>query len=151
MEWKDLEMRSGLFWLNDAQWARIEGFLSLKRKGAHRADDRRVISGIIHVIQTGTPWRAAPSEYGSAKTLYKRFYRWFDKGLWKELFAGDTFYAWSEVLDKTTLPHRSDVGALRLRTIATRDAPCTNFPDKEGETYPAHILLDLDYWVLMMR
>jgi 2-methylfumaryl-CoA hydratase len=67
------------------------------------------------------------------------------------LFAGDTIYAWSEVVDKTPLPHRSDVGALRLRTIATRDAPCTNFPDKEGETYPAHILLDLDYWVLMMR
>ena len=80
-------MRSGLFWLNDAQWARIEGFLSLKRKGAHRVDDRRVISGIIHVVQTGTPWRAAPSEYGPAKTLYNRFYRWSDQGLWKELFA----------------------------------------------------------------
>jgi len=87
VKWEDLVMRSGLFWLNDAQWARIEGFLSLKRKGAHRVDDRRVISGIIHVVQTGTPWRAAPSEYGPAKTLYNRFYRWSDQGLWKELFA----------------------------------------------------------------
>lgn len=80
-------MRSGLFWLNDRQWSRIEGFLSLKRKGAHRVDDRRVISGIIHVIQTGTPWRAAPVEYGPAKTLYNRFYRWSVQGMWTELFA----------------------------------------------------------------
>ena len=77
----------GLFWLSDAQWGRIEGFLSIRRKGAHRVDDRRVISGIIHVIQTGTPWRAAPSAYGSAKTLYNRFYRWSLQGMWTELFV----------------------------------------------------------------
>jgi transposase len=79
--------KDGLFWLNDAQWSRIEGFLSIRRKGAHRVDDRRVISGIIHVIQTGMPWRAAPGEYGSHKTLYNRFYRWSAQGMWTELFA----------------------------------------------------------------
>jgi len=79
--------KDGLFWLNDAQWGRLEGFLSIRRKGAHRVDDRRVISGIIHVIQTGTPWRAAPKEYGPAKTLYNRFYRWSAQGMWAELFA----------------------------------------------------------------
>jgi transposase len=80
-------MRDGLFWLSDGQWMRIEGFLSLKRKGAHRVDDRRVISGIIHVIQTGMPWRAVPSEYGPAKTVYNRFYRWSLQGMWIDLFA----------------------------------------------------------------
>jgi transposase len=79
--------KDGLFWLNDAQWGRLEGFLSICRKGAHRVDDRRVISGIIHVIQTGTPWRAAPKEYGSAKTLYNRFYRWSKQGMWRDIFA----------------------------------------------------------------
>ena len=46
------------------------------------------------------------------------------------LFAGDTVFAWSEVLDKSELPGRSDVGALRLRTVATRDRPCADFPYK---------------------
>ena len=65
----------------------LRGFLSFCCKGAHRIDDRRVISGIIHVIQTGTPWRAAPKEYGSSKTLYNRFYRWSAQGMWTEIFA----------------------------------------------------------------
>lgn len=80
-------VRDGLFWLSDEQWGRIEGFLSLGRPGAHRVDDRRVISGIIHVIQTGVPWRAAPREYGPYTTLYNRFRRWAQQGLWSELFA----------------------------------------------------------------
>ena len=67
------------------------------------------------------------------------------------LFAGCTVFAWSEVLAKAELPGRSDVGALRLRTIATKDHPCADFPLKqEGGDHPA-VILDLDYWVLMPR
>ncbi len=65
------------------------------------------------------------------------------------LFAGGTVFAWSEVLGKSELPGRADVGTLRLRTIATRDRPCEDFPFKSGEDYDPAILLDLDYWVLM--
>jgi hypothetical protein len=53
IEQEEYMIKDGLFWLNDAQWCCIEGFLSLRRKGAHWLYDRRVISGIIHVIQTG--------------------------------------------------------------------------------------------------
>jgi 2-methylfumaryl-CoA hydratase len=67
------------------------------------------------------------------------------------LFAGGTVFAWSEVLARADLPGRTDVGALRLRTIATRDRPCDDFPLKTGEDYDPAILLDLDYWVLMPR
>jgi len=67
------------------------------------------------------------------------------------LFAGGTVFAWSEVLAKSELPGRADVGALRLRTIAARDRPCEDFPFKSGEDYDPAILLDLDYWVLMPR
>jgi 2-methylfumaryl-CoA hydratase len=49
------------------------------------------------------------------------------------------------------LPGRADVGALRLRTIATRDRPCANYPDKTGGDYDPAVLLDLDYWVLILR
>jgi 2-methylfumaryl-CoA hydratase len=67
------------------------------------------------------------------------------------LFAGGTVFAWSEVLAKSELPGRQDVAALRLRTIATRDRPCADYPFKTGEDYDPAVLLDLDYWVLMPR
>ena len=67
------------------------------------------------------------------------------------LFAGDTVFAWSEVTDKAPLPGRTDVGALRLRTIATKDRPCADFPLHQGDGYDPAVVLDLDYWVLMPR
>jgi 2-methylfumaryl-CoA hydratase len=67
------------------------------------------------------------------------------------LFAGDTVYAWSEVLDTAEIPGRADVGALRLRTLATKNQPCSSFPDRAGEGYDPAVILDLDYWVLVPR
>jgi 2-methylfumaryl-CoA hydratase len=67
------------------------------------------------------------------------------------LFAGLTVFAWSEILDRAEISGRSDVGALRLRTIATKDRPCADFPDKSGDAYDPAVILDLDYWVLMPR
>ncbi len=67
------------------------------------------------------------------------------------LFAGNTVFAWSEVLAVADLPGRADVGALRLRTTATKDRPCTDFPYKIGDEYDPAVILDLDCWVLMPR
>jgi 2-methylfumaryl-CoA hydratase len=67
------------------------------------------------------------------------------------LFAGCTVFAWSEVLASAELPGRNDVGALRLRTIATKDRPCADFPAKTGDADDPAVILDLDYWVLMPR
>lgn len=67
------------------------------------------------------------------------------------LFSGDTVFAWSEVLTAAEIPNRKDVGALRLRTVATKDRPCPDFPLKGGEEYDPAVILDIDYWVLMPR
>jgi 2-methylfumaryl-CoA hydratase len=67
------------------------------------------------------------------------------------LFAGETVFAWSQVLGKAELPGRMDVGALRLRTIATKDRPCADFPAGTGKDYDPAVILDLDYWALMPR
>jgi 2-methylfumaryl-CoA hydratase len=67
------------------------------------------------------------------------------------LFAGDTVYAWSEVLERAEIPGRSDVGALRLRQVATKNRPCGDFPFKTGEAYDPDVILDLDVWVLLPR
>ncbi|MEL6979754.1 MAG: MaoC family dehydratase [Pseudomonadota bacterium] len=66
-------------------------------------------------------------------------------------FAGDTVYAWSEVLDKAETT-RSSVGALRLRLVAVKDSPAADFRLKgEDGKYAPSVLLDLDYWALMPR
>ncbi|NWH08448.1 MAG: MaoC family dehydratase [Alphaproteobacteria bacterium] len=68
------------------------------------------------------------------------------------LFAGSTVFAWSEILDRCDLPGRRDCGALRVRTVATKDLPCAAFPDKGADgKYPENVILDLDYWVAMPR
>jgi 2-methylfumaryl-CoA hydratase len=69
----------------------------------------------------------------------------------KPLFAGDTVFAWSQVADRQPIHGRRDVGALRLRTIATKDRACNDFPWKQGEDYDPAVILDLDYWVLIPR
>lgn len=67
-------------------------------------------------------------------------------------FAGNTIYAWSELLERAELPGRRDVGALRLRTVACKDRPAADFPDQDPEGRPdPSVVLDLDYWVLMPR
>ncbi len=75
------------FWLTDAQFAKIAPHLPTDTRGKQRVDDRRVISGIVHVLKSGGRWADAPAEvYGPKKTLYNRFVRWAAKGVWTGLF-----------------------------------------------------------------
>ncbi len=68
------------------------------------------------------------------------------------LFAGDTVYAWSEVLDAAEIEGRMDVGALRLRLVATKNRPCQDFPLKDSDgRYLDDVILDFDYWALMPK
>ena len=67
-------------------------------------------------------------------------------------FAGDTVYAWSEVLERWEIPGRRELGALRLRTVACKDRASAAFPDKDAQGQPdPAVLLELDYTVLMPR
>ena len=75
-----------LFWLNDEQSNKISPLLPSKVRGVPRVDDRRVLSGIIYCLQRGYRWSDVPSEYGSAKTLYNRFKRWSEAGVFERIF-----------------------------------------------------------------
>jgi len=77
---------SDQFWLSEEQLARISGFFPLSH-GVPRVDDRKVVSGIIHVIRNGLRWCDAPSVYGPHKTLYNRFIRWSRMGVFDRIFA----------------------------------------------------------------
>ncbi len=74
------------FWLSEEQLARIQPYFP-RSHGVPRVDDRKVISGIIHVIRNGLRWRDAPAVYGPHKTLYNRFIRWSKMGVFEQIFA----------------------------------------------------------------
>jgi transposase len=69
-------VRRKLFWLSDEPWKRIEPHLPTDVRGVERADDRRVISGIVQVLKSGCRWCDCPPEYGPPTTIYNRFVRW---------------------------------------------------------------------------
>jgi transposase len=101
------------FWFSDEQWSRIEPLLPRNRPGARRVDDRRVISGIVHVLRSGCRWQDCPPCYGPPTTIYNRFRRWTMQGVWRRLFdalvkaaPGD-----AHLIDSTTAKvHRSAAG-----------------------------------------
>jgi transposase len=78
---------SNLFWLTDEQMARLRPYFP-KSHGRPRVDDRRVLSGIIFINRNGLRWSDAPREYGPSKTLYNRWKRWSDKGVFARMMAG---------------------------------------------------------------
>jgi mannitol 2-dehydrogenase len=76
------------FWFSDEQWGRIEPLLPTDTRGMPRVDDRRVLSGVVHALQSGGRWSDCPEHiYGPKKTLYNRFVRWAERGIWEGIFA----------------------------------------------------------------
>src|SRR5262245_54559075 len=107
-------MRKGLFWLNDKQWSRIEPHLPKNLTGPARDDDRRILSGIVHMLQSGARWRDCPAAYGPYTTIYNRFNRWSRQGLWFEIFrtlTGSSGIIGTASIDSTHIKaHRSAGG-----------------------------------------
>ena len=122
-------MRRNLFWLSDDQWGRIAPLLPTDVRGKDRADDRRVISGILHVLKSGCRWCDCPPEYGPATTIYNRFVRWAERGVWERLFrelAARGRSTETQMIDTTHIKaHRSasgGKGGSRNRLLAARAA-----------------------------
>ena len=122
-------MAKQLTWLSDTEWARIEPLLPRGRKGAHRVDDRRVISGIVHMLRIGARWRDCPAAYGPRTTVYNRFNRWSRRGFWKAMLAALARAGWAgdaAALDCSYVrAHRSahgGKGGRRRRPLARRAA-----------------------------
>lgn len=126
-----------LFLLTEAQMARLAPLLPDDTRGVPRVDDRRVISGIVHVLRSGGRWADAPSGYGPHKTLYNRFVRWAAKGVWERVFhvLADAGGPPADLLlDSSTMKaHRCAAGgkrgkARRRSASAAADAPPNSTP-----------------------
>ena len=105
---------SELFLLSEAQMARLAPLLPDDTRGVPRVDDRRVVSGIVHVLRSGGRWSDAPRAYGPHKTLYNRFVRWAVRGVWEQVFhalAGAGGPPAEVLLDSSTMKaHRCAAG-----------------------------------------
>ena len=105
---------SHLYWTSEAEWSKIESVLPRGWRVAHRVDDHRVISGIVHMLRSGARWRDCPPEYGPYTTIYNRFNRWSRQGIWYEIFealTGTTGMIGTVALDSTYIKaHRSAAG-----------------------------------------
>jgi transposase len=75
--------------LTDQQWERLKPLLPAEKPGTGRpnADHRRIIDGILWRERTGAPWRDLPERYGPWSTVYSRFWRWREAGVWDRVFA----------------------------------------------------------------
>jgi transposase len=95
-------MMSNLFWLTEAQMARLQPYFP-KSHGKPRVDDRRVLSGIIFINRNGLRWCDAPREYGPPKTLYNRWVRWSRMGVFARIMAGLAAESAGEAERKTVM------------------------------------------------
>lgn len=107
-------MSRSLYWLPNEAWAAIAPHLPQNQPGARRVDDRRVLSGIIHVLKSGCRWRDCPAEYGPYTTIYNRYNRWSRRRVWSRILSALVEAGWiaeAGALDSTYVKaHRSAAG-----------------------------------------
>ena len=74
--------------LSDAHWSRIEHLLPGKKgdRGRTGADNRLFVDAVLWLARGATPWRDLPPELGHWKSVYTRFRRWSQAGVWERLF-----------------------------------------------------------------
>lgn len=122
------------FWLSDEAWAAaIEPHLPRGRPGKPRVDDRTVISGILHVLETGCRWRDAPAAYVLPTTICNRYNRWASHGIWRlfEGIAGAGPVPDELSIDSTPVKaHRSTAGS--KRGLMRSDRPLARWADLQG-------------------
>lgn len=73
--------------LSDAEWQRIESLLPPEtgRKARPSKDNRHMVNGMIWILRSGAPWRDLPARYGPWQSVYTRFRRWTQMGVWQQI------------------------------------------------------------------
>lgn len=101
------------FWLSDRQWSALEPLIPMNRRGVKPQNNRRIISGIVHVLRVGCRWRDCPEIFGPHTTVYNRFNRWSKDGIWQAMLEAlvDPGSGGSHSIDSTTCKaHRCAAG-----------------------------------------
>jgi len=104
------------FMLSEAQWERIAPELSGKvgDPGSSGRDNRLFVEGVLWIARTGSPWRDLPEGFGKWFTVYTRFWRWVQKGVWERVFKAlcdDTDFEYVLIDGTLVRVHQHGTGA----------------------------------------
>lgn len=75
--------------ISDRQWSVLEPLLprqDYSKGGRPRADDRKVLEGIIWILRTGAQWNELPTKFGSPMTCWRRLKNWQQQGVWDKIW-----------------------------------------------------------------
>ncbi len=120
--------------LTDDQWERLRPLLPPppSGRGRPRNDDRTVVEGILWRLATGVPWRDLPARFGSWRTVYSRFRRWQQAGVWDRALAalqaqgdarGDLDWTLHFVYGTVVRSHQHAAGAKKVAASRPSAAP----------------------------
>jgi transposase len=114
--------------LSDAQWQRIAPLLPGKEGDPGRSgrDNRLFVEAVLWLVRAGAPWRDLPPRFGKWGTVWKRFRRWADKGVFERIFSalsGEPDFEYALIDGTIVKVHRHGTGArggLKIRPLADR-------------------------------
>jgi len=116
--------------LNDGQWTRISGLIIGRpdQRGSTGRDNRMFVEGVLWIVRTGSPWRDLPEVFGEWNSVFRRFSRWSQKGIWQRVFealSDDPDFEYL-IIDSTIIrahQHASGAkGGLKIRLSDARAA-----------------------------
>ena len=116
--------------LSDQQWDRIAGLIIGRpdQRGSTGRDNRMFVEGVLWIVRTGAPWRDLPEAFGEWNSVFRRFSRWSQKGVWHRIFealSDDPDFEYL-ILDSTIVrahQHASGAkGGLKIRLSDAREA-----------------------------
>ena len=117
--------------LSEEQWNKIKKLLPLEKKpqgGRPAKDNRLMLNGIIYWLNTGIPWRDLPERFGSWSSVYSRFRRWTQQGVWEKLFTAlveqDIVDETALMLDSTTIKVHQHGSGLKKPWWTDYEGPC---------------------------
>ena len=118
--------------LTEHEWSILSPLLPNKPRGVPRADDRRVLNGILWRFRTGSPWAEIPERYGPSTTCYNRFVRWRRAGVWDRLLEAVSKAYDGDILmiDSTCVRvhQHAATGKRGMDTMAAWDVPAAVLP-----------------------
>jgi transposase len=118
--------------LSEEQWNKIKKLLPLEKKpqgGRPAKDNRLMLNGIIYWLNTGIPWRDLPERFGSWSSVYSRFRRWTQQGVWEKLF---TALVEQDIVDETALMLDSTTIKVHQHGSGLKKGSTKRKPDEAG-------------------
>lgn len=111
------------FELSDEKWERVEGLLPGRPGSPGRCgeDKRLFLDAVLWIARTGAPWRDLPERFGESNSVFPRFHRWANKGVWQRVFdvLQDPDREWA-LLDATIIRAHVHAAGARKKPVFKR-------------------------------